>query len=127
MVAGGPIWEISDIYQGTKSGTKQVYYGRHELLNEVNGTSLDPEAHPKYYINYMGGAFSKAGMNIEFHDSGSIKKFGSTLTSGMANALSSGAEVVDLPEDIEDAEVKRLKREKEKLQFEKEISELKGE
>lgn len=103
---------------------KQLSYSRLDLLDKVNNIIID-ENRPKWETNYKAGPFSSGTLEIDFHEAGNLKKISTTNKTGASKIIESGKAVIEVPESIEKKELEKLKREKEKLEYEKAISDLK--
>jgi hypothetical protein len=115
-----------DVYVYQARGEKDpilLYYGRHDLVDKVNGKIID-ENRLKWVTNYRGQAFSDANLSLEFYDSGTLKKAGITSLSGAERAAKAAGAVLEIPDKLEERSQIEMKREKDRLQTEYDIAEL---
>ena len=107
------------IFQGiSDKKVKQIYYGRHALIDKVNGTIIDP-SRPRWVTNYKAGSFSNASLKLVFHQNGSLKEAHITTTPKAAEAAKAATAALSVTEEIEKKELERLKRQKELSEVQK--------
>jgi len=95
-----------------------IYYGRHDLLDQVSGVEIDPKRR-RWETNYEARTFSDGTLLLEFDELGVLKKAELTGSAGLGDAAKTANTAAGIPEAIQkkddaeqEAELKRLETKK---------------
>jgi hypothetical protein len=98
----------------------QIYYGRHELLDEVSGVEIDPERR-RWETNYEARTFSDGTLHLDFDELGALKKVELTGSSGLGDAATAASAAAGVPQPIQRNEDAEKEQELKRLQTEKSL------
>lgn len=113
------------VFEGVGNGNpKQIYYGRHELLDKVSGTTVDPSRR-RWQTNYSAGLFADATVTLTFDEVGSLTKAETTTSAAAPRAAEAVATAVSVEEANQTKELEKLKRELDLLETKKKLKEAK--